>query len=190
MSQHLKIWLHNNPYNKKTEAKPHSDAILQQLLQNALNTSKPVLIFKNANGKPYINEPVYFSHSNSHHLYAYVVSTEAEIAIDIERIRPQYDVMKLANRYFHLDEQQELSQLSTKNRTQLFYQMWTQKEAWCKLDGGNLWSYLSQPVLAGHAIKNQQENLIQLTQITDIQGFAGTVASNADINSIWINNIA
>ncbi len=189
MSLELKIWLHNNPYDKKSEAKPHSDAILQQLLQNALNTSSPFKIFKNVNGKPYTNEPVFFSHSNSRNLYAYVISTDAEVAIDIERIRPQHDFMQLANRYFHTSEQQELSQLSAKHKQLRFYQMWTKKEAWCKLEGGNLWSYLNRP-LTDHMLNDQHDNSAFFTNIADIDGFAGTVASLTKISKIWINNIA
>ena len=190
MSQDLNIWLHNNPFDKKSEAKPHSDAILQQLLQNTLNTSQPVEIYKNTNGKPFIKESVCFSHSNSRNLYAYVISTDAEVAIDIERIRPQHDVMKLAHRYFHVDEQRELNQLTTENQRHSFFQLWTQKEAWCKLDGGNLWSYLSRSVLPNQSLKTQQGDLIQFTDIIGIDGFAGTVASTIEIKHIWINNIA
>ncbi len=190
MNLDLNIWLHNNPYDKKSEAKPHSDAILQQLLQNTLNTSKPVNIFNNTNGKPYINEPLYFSHSNSQNLYAYVISSEAEVAIDLEIIKPQRDVMKLASRYFHAEESHELKQTAAESRMLKFYQWWTRKEAWCKLDGGNLWAYLNRSVLASNSIKTQQGDLIQMTQVTDIDGFAGVVASTANINHIWINNIA
>ncbi len=189
MSLELKIWLHNNPYDLKSEAKPHSDAILQQLLQNKLNTSSQLKIFKNTNGKPYIREPVYFSHSNSRNLYAYILSTQTEVAIDIEWIRPQHDFMKLANRYFHGSETALLSQLSGKIQQLKFYQMWTQKEAWCKLDGGNLWSYLNRPI-SDHQIDLTNKDKVHLIDIIDIDGFTGTVASRTQINNIWINNIA
>lgn len=190
MIQDLYIWLHNNPFYKKAEAKPHSDAILQQLLQNALNTSLPVKIYKNSNGKPYVKEPLYFSHSNSRNLYAYVVSTKADVAIDIETIKKHRGVMKLASRYFHTDESQKLNTLSCEDQLAYFYQWWTRKEAWCKLDGGNLWSYLNRSVLTDNLIKTQQGELIQMQQITDIDGFAGTIASSETIKHVWINNIA
>jgi len=189
MIQDLTIWLHNNPYRKKAEAKPHSDAILQQLLQKALNTSKPVEIFKNNNGKPYLKEPLFFSHSNSQNLYAYVISTVADVAIDVEIIKPHRNVMKLAQRYFHADEAQHLNKETSVHQLKSFYQLWTKKEAWCKLDGGNLWSYLSRSVLINNCIKNQQGDKIQMTNIADIDGFAGTVASTNQVGHIWINNI-
>lgn len=190
MSQELKIWLHNNPFTKISEAKPHSDAILQQLLQNTLNTSQPVKIFKNSNGKPYIKEPLFFSHSNSQNLYAYVISDQVEVAIDIEKIKPQRDVLKLVKRYFHPDEYKQLSQLNGINRIHRFYQLWTQKEAWCKLEGGNLWGYLNQQVLSYNTTMSQQGNLIHLTNISNIDGFACTVASTSELNPLWINSIA
>lgn len=190
MIQDLYIWLHNNPFQKKSEAKPHSDAILQQLLQNALNTSHPVKVYQNPNGKPYLQEPLYFSHSNSRNLYAYVLSFEAEVAIDIEAIKKHRDVMKLASRYFHADESQKLNTFSQQEQLSRFYQWWTKKEAWCKLDGGNLWSYLNRSVLTDHFIKTQQGNLIEMNNITGIDGFAATVASTSKISRIWMNNIA
>lgn len=190
MSQDLNIWLHNNPFKKKAEAKPHSDAILQQLLQNTLNTSRRVQIFKNDNGKPHLKEPVYFSHSNSQNLYAYVISTVAEVAIDLEVIKPQRDMLKLAERYFHVDEGRELKKLTTNEQVKCFYQWWTQKEAWCKLDGGNLWSYLNHSVLSSNNIQTQQGELIQMKDITEVDGFAGTVASTVDIEHVWINSIS
>ncbi len=190
MSQDINIWLYNNPYAKKSEAKPHADAILQQLLQNTLNTSQPIKIFKNSNGKPYLKEPVYFSHSNSQNLYAYVISTDSEVAIDVERIKPHRDVMKLVERYFHADEWRKLQQLSDQQRIAQFYQWWTKKEAWCKLEGGKLWSYLSRPVDPNQPIKTEQGAVVNMTSISEIEGFAGTLASTATIKHLWINSIA
>ncbi len=190
MSQELEIWLHNNPFDKIIEAKPHSDAILQQLLQNTLNTSQPIKIFKNSNGKPYIKETPYFSHSNSRNLYAYVISNQAEVAIDVEKIDLHRDVMKLAKRYFHPDEWQQLKLLPAKKQPHRFYQLWTKKEAWCKLEGGNLWSYLKRSVLPDNPTRTEQGALIHLINITHIDGFACSIASTTEYNQFWINSIA
>ena len=70
MVREINIWLNSNPYKNKRQAKPYSDAILQQLLKNSLNTSQPLNIKKNSNGKPFVDEPVFFSHSNCRQLQA------------------------------------------------------------------------------------------------------------------------
>ncbi len=190
MDKDLTIWLYNNPYKNKSEAKPHSDAILQQLLQNTLNTSQPIKIFKNENGKPYVDEPVYFSHTNCHNLYAYVISTHGEVGVDVEFIRPDWDFMRLAGRYFSGDEIELLKSLEPNNKQLKFFQLWTQKEAWCKLDGGNLWAYLKRSVLNHEQLTNQQGTLIHMKNNNQISGFKCATASTYPINHIWINSIS
>lgn len=189
MDRDLTIWLHNNPYNNKSEAKPHSDAILQQLLQNTLNTSQPVQIFKNENGKPYIKEPVYFSHTNSENLYAYVISTQGEVAVDLEYIKPDRQFMPLAHRYFAADEIELLNSLEPPHNQLKFFQLWTRKEAWCKLDGGNLWAYLKRSVLQAEQLTNQQGTLIHMKHNDQISGFTCALASTHPVKQIWLNSI-
>ncbi len=190
MDMDLTIWLHNNPYQNKAEAKPHSDAILQQLLQNTLNTSKTLTIHKNDHGKPFVNEAVYFSHSNCRNLHAYVISTTAEVGVDVEYMRPNHAFQKLADRYFSHDELAAMQPLAAAARRSMFYQLWTLKEAWCKLDGGNLWSYLNRSVLglAQGQSAVMPDKHIKTTQ--DIAGYACAVACAQPFNRIWINHLA
>jgi len=190
MDMDLTIWLHNNPYPKKAQAKPHSDAILQQLLQNTLNTSQALTIHKNAQGKPYVKEPIFFSHTNCQNLYAYVLSTTAEVGIDVEYIRPQHDYQKLADRYFCTAEIESLQQRDPTARRRHFYQLWTCKEAWCKMNGGNLWGYLNRSVLAHtkDATTTSADRYIKTTN--EILGFACAVACTQPFARIWINHLA
>lgn len=189
MASELNVWLHNNPYTQKKEAKPHSDAILQQLLQNTMNTSSEVEILINENGKPYIKGPIFFSHSNSANLYAYVVTEGHEIAIDVEVMKDREKLPKLARRYFHRDEIKYLDQFSGQAYEDHFYQLWTRKEAWCKLDGGTLWSYLHRSVLSGAQLKTQQGETIYMQTLPNIKGFACSVAATQVIEDVWLNNI-
>ena len=174
------IWLHNNPHTTKRMAKPHSDAILQQLLQNALNTSAPIDILKNQHGKPFIDHPLCFSHANSRQLYAYVLHPTHEISIDLEHISPKRDVMRLAERHFHPSETEALQALSGTAQTRHFYQLWTHKEAWCKLEGGTLWQYMALAVAdCPH----------QLYPLPNIRHFTGTVGSVKPLPALRINSI-
>ena len=125
MDRDLNIWVNINPFDNKKEAKPHSDAILQQLLQGELNTSAQVPVLKTKQGKPFIKEPGSFSHSNSRKLHAYVFAAQHEVGLDIEKIEPHRDVLKLSKRYFHPDEYQYLKTLSGNERMLAFYQLWT-----------------------------------------------------------------
>lgn len=179
MAKELNIWLHHNPYKDKKRAKPHSDAILQQLLQHELNTSETIEIKKNSNGKPYIKQHCFFSHSNSRQLYAYVCSPFFEVSIDVECFDSKRDVMKLAERYYNPKEYNVLKKLPKIEQINKFYQLWTEKEAWCKLEGGNLWGYLNQ-----QPVEKEQ---LYFSMTTCIKGFAVTVACTEKIDKIRIN---
>ena len=181
MGNEINIWLNRNPFTDRKRAKPYSDRILQHLLQNALNTSHALSIHKNPNGKPYVKEPIFFSHSNSHQLHAYVISQQHEVAIDVEAFNHKKSIDQLSKRYFAAAEVKELQALRGAEKTQHFFDLWTQKEAWCKLEGGNLWGYLG---------KNVQENQsFNFYTVNTIKNYAMTLATPGTINKIWINSI-
>ena len=181
MQKEINIWLNYNPHKNKRLAKPYSDAILQQLLQNTLNTSARIAIKKSKNGKPYVDEPIFFSHSNCRQLHAYVITTAHDIGIDVEYINKKRAVMKLASRYFHPKESKIITDLPTAEKSSMFFKQWTHKEAWCKLDGGNLWSYLNK--LPG------DEKGLFLYESDRIDGYALAIASPQKIDKIRINSI-
>lgn len=181
MEREINIWLNHNPYKDKKRAKPHSDAILQQLLKSALNTSKDVIIKKGKNGKPYVDQPIYFSHSNSRQLHAYVVNTAFDVGLDVEIKKTDRLFMKTAERYFHPSEYKSLLGLNAKEQYELFYRQWTQKEAWCKLEGGNLWSYLNK--------MPDPKAQIFFKETTCVDGFATAIASREPVAKIRINSI-
>ena len=181
MDHEINIWLNNNPHRDRHQAKAYSDAILQQLLKDTLNCSADLTMHKNQNGKPYVKEPVYFSHSNSRQLYAYVVTTAGEVAIDVEWQRPDHAYLKLSQRYFTAAEQQYISSGHPDTQADRFYRLWTRKEAWCKLEGGNLWSYL------GKAIPNTDG--LYFHDLTGIRGFAACLASDQPITGCRINSL-
>ena len=190
MDRDLNIWVNINPFDNKKEAKPHSDTILQQLLQGELNTSAQVSVLKTKQGKPFIKEPGCFSHSNSRKLHAYVFAAQHEVGLDIEKIEPRRDVLKLSKRYFHPDEYQYLKALSGVDRTLAFYQLWTHKEAWCKLEGGQMWFYMNRSVLSPSSLKTQDGTPIHMIKCQQIKGFACSVATTKPYRLIRINHLA
>lgn len=181
MDHEINIWLTNNPYRDRHQAKACSDAILQQLLKDSLNSSADLTMHKNQNGKPYVKEPVYFSHSNSRQLYAYVVTTSGEVAIDVEWQRADDSYLKLSKRYFTKAEQEYITGGHSDAQADRFYRLWTRKEAWCKLEGGNLWSYLGKAI--------PETDGLYFYDITGIRGFAACLASEQPIGGCRINNL-
>jgi 4'-phosphopantetheinyl transferase len=76
------------------------------------------------------------SHTEGMALIAFVRTHE--IGIDIERIRPQPDIRKLAERFFSVHERHALERLSGDELQTAFFRCWTRKEAYVKARGEGL----------------------------------------------------
>jgi 4'-phosphopantetheinyl transferase len=64
------------------------------------------------------------------------------VGVDIERIDPDADVVRLARRFFPTDEADELASLPSSERHEAFFRAWTRKEAILKGVGGGVPSRL------------------------------------------------
>ena len=133
----------------------------------------------NSNGKP-STENLSFSVSHSREKLVHVYTKSGEIGVDIEYKDHNRKYMKLVKRYFH---QQEYSYLKTLNKSQsrdVFFQLWTAKEAVCKAQGGRLWSYLAESYLnQKNALKDSIQEL-KLKNISNNQDYALTLATEKD----------
>ena len=189
MSDVLKIWVHYNP----TECREKSTQVLQNLLMHYTNSDKPLKILRTEHGKPYVQEAVEFSYSHSHGVYAYCFTHEDSIGIDIEKIQTSRPCLKLAQRYFHSEEYTYLSNLPEDTRQQVFFHLWTAKEALCKYEGGVLWSYLKVNLLAqineGVAEKKLLDSGVWLHPLLRFHGFSFTVAIKKNIKTCVINRL-
>lgn len=76
------------------------------------------------------------SHSHEHVLYAF--AWEREVGVDVERIREQVDVLKLAERFFAPHEASALRERSPEERRRLFFTLWVCREACLKAWGTGL----------------------------------------------------
>ena len=97
-------------------------------------------------GKPYLinsPQPIYFNLSHSGNFAALAVTALGEIGIDIETIRPR-NFLAIAERYYHADELIELMATNEAEREQLFFKLWTLKEAFFKATGGGISSGLDK----------------------------------------------
>jgi len=93
-----------------------------------------------AHGKPFLvpmsnQGVVQFSLSHSGELAMVAVSASREVGVDVEKIRPNIDVMAIAHRYFAPEEAARLGALSDADRTAAFFTLWTRKEAYSKARG-------------------------------------------------------
>src|SRR2546423_7139939 len=67
-----------------------------------------------------------------------------EIGVDIEQIRRDFDLPAIANRFFSVEEQEQLARMSDQERPEGFFRCWTRKEAYIKATGDGLSLPLSQ----------------------------------------------
>ena len=76
------------------------------------------------------------SHSNCFTLYAF--SFKKDIGVDIEYCKDDKDFIKIASNFFSKDEYKLLSEVET-HRLEIFYNIWTSKEAFLKYKGIGLY---------------------------------------------------
>lgn len=79
-----------------------------------------------------------FNLTHSYGLALYAFAMNRELGIDAEKIRPEFAVEGIAERYFSMAEQIELRELPIELRTSAFFLCWTRKEAYVKAHGGGL----------------------------------------------------
>lgn len=98
-------------------------------------------------GKPYLRDyPFYFnlSHSGS---YVVCALSRQEVGVDIQQYR-RTDIVRLATRFFSSEEKEALNAChDRKELEQLFYQLWTRKEAYGKLTGEGITAVIDRSVL-------------------------------------------
>jgi 4'-phosphopantetheinyl transferase len=118
--------------------------ILRDLLGRYLRCHPKGIAFSyGLRGKPAVfsgksRHPLRFNLSHSHGLALIGISSEREIGIDVERMRPEFAGEEIAKRYFSAKEIAELSQVPAKLRTEGFFLCWTRKEAYIKAKGDGL----------------------------------------------------
>lgn len=98
-----------------------------------LPSGKPMLTFRD--GRPL---PLHMSVSHGGGLAAAAVCDHGPIGIDVERIDNRRNLLAIAERFYAPDEYEALTQCSTDERTSLFHQWWTRKEAVLKATGVGL----------------------------------------------------
>jgi 4'-phosphopantetheinyl transferase len=120
------------------------------ILGRYLNLSPEKVEFEyRPHGKPalsagLLHPPLCFNLSHSDDMLLLAVTYNRTVGIDLETIRPDLDVEKLAAQFFSPAERAELDGLPADRKLASFFSGWTRKEAYLKASGDGLTSALDQ----------------------------------------------
>ncbi len=104
-----------------------------------------------AHGKPRLNLAgarleIDVNLTRSHELGMVAIQREAEVGIDVERVRPFPECLDIARRFFAPEEYTTLASLPAFEREDAFFRLWTQKEAIVKSLGLGLSHSIDVPI--------------------------------------------
>jgi len=133
--------------------------ILRQLLGSYLKINPQNLIFTyGEQGKPLLIEnmkldlslslPLQFNVSHSQEYALFGFTLDRMIGVDLEYHRPMPDASKIARRFFSAQESKLLDGTAVEQQSQLFFRLWTAKEAYLKAIGKGLADSLASVELA------------------------------------------
>lgn len=114
---------------------------LRALLCRYVECDPAALTFgRGANGKPFlssqdVHNPVTFSLAHSHGRMLLAVAGKQEIGADLEKMRPDVDVLKLAERFYAVPERIRIAAMPEEERNRQFFRYWVAKEAVLKGQG-------------------------------------------------------
>lgn len=123
-------------------------AALRRVLSRYLDIHPRTIRFTyNRFGKPFLAEPplpgLQFSVAHSGDLALYAVAC-CRVGVDIEQMRPDFDLAAIAAQQFSPLEQSTLRGLPAPLQTAAFYACWTRKEAYIKACGLGLYLPLQE----------------------------------------------
>lgn len=117
----------------KREMDKKQELLAGYLLKKYLGVEKSEQILIKDGGKPALVQGTpYFNLSHSGR-YVVLAIADKEVGIDIERVRPCHEAT--VKKVFSQEQQKQLSNISGKDRDQVFTRMWTELEAKLKVGG-------------------------------------------------------
>ena len=154
---------------------------MRQILARYLDLKPENLAFSNSeHGKPHLSktsgQPLAFNIAHADHWGVLTITSGAGVGVgvDIERVDPQLDYMKIVSGFFTSDEINELGKFPPARQRRAFYRIWTRKEAFLKGEGFGF----SLPRLVDH----DKEWLIRSFSIA--RHYLGAVAVSEDITDV------
>ena len=94
-------------------------------------------IQKTSAGKPFLthDHAVRFNLTHSHGRALIAIAKDREVGIDLEKIRPEVDVVSLANRFLSSQDQAFIGAGDSTRRHERFLRVWVAREAFFKAEG-------------------------------------------------------
>lgn len=118
---------------------------LRQILGCYLSVNPAKIQFRKTNNhKPFISYPftnIKFNITHSENKILIAISI-AEIGVDIELIKPFFEFKEVINSYFSKKERSII--VNSINPSEIFYKLWTRKEAVLKASGIGISDYLNE----------------------------------------------
>lgn len=131
--------------NKLTDEKWRNDAIISLGIRRIIISSylgvppSQVIYYNNKFGKPFIKNinPKNFSFNVSHSKdkLVVIIGNGCDVGVDIQYVDRYIPILNLARRYFSKQDYKYISSLSRENAIEVFFQLWTSKEAYVKAIG-------------------------------------------------------
>ena len=183
------IYLHSyslNSDNKKQQKIQSKSALITNIAHYLKCDVTSIQINYSENGKPSV-EGLFFSVSHSKNKLIQAFTFHGEIGLDIEFINPNRNFLNLAKKYFHSQEYHYLASLKAEDAINVFYSLWTTKEAICKEQGGRLWYYLAHNCLDKNDTIVKSLNKKHIIQINDFSCYSSTIAADFPENQLLIN---
>jgi 4'-phosphopantetheinyl transferase len=121
-----------------------SRGMLRELLAAYLNVRPAdIVLHYGIHGKPHVRmgdaeSAVRFNVSHSKGFAVFAFSLEAEVGVDVERIREELPGREIAERFFSEQEVAALGKVPLEQCSVAFFTCWTRKEAYVKARGGGL----------------------------------------------------
>jgi 4'-phosphopantetheinyl transferase len=125
-------------------------ATLRQILGAYLNNPPEKFDFEYGNhGKPTLAsrngaQTLEFNLAHSDALALIAVSQAGPVGVDVEQVRPLKDADELVKRFFSPRENSAFQKLSSEQKPQAFFNLWTRKEAWLKATGDGIAHHLNR----------------------------------------------
>lgn len=110
--------------------------ILRHLLAKYLDRPPRELKFSyGSHGKPSLDGNLRFNLAHADDWALFALTLGRDIGVDIERLRPNFATLDIAERFFSRREFEGLASLPEQERCAAFFHCWTRKEAFIKAKG-------------------------------------------------------
>jgi 4'-phosphopantetheinyl transferase len=127
--------------------------------------------------------------------FALIALGRAPLGVDIEAVRPEFSWRTIAMHWFHPREQALLASAPEARRSEIFFQIWTHKEAYCKGVGTGLdreamiGSFTGPESRSVRGAKGSQATQWRLKALAAPRGYKASLAS-ANVPPIVVDRTA